>query len=172
MLKVVHDTKIVDENTAGESLLAAAVRVGAQQILGVSLQLECYAYGDAHSGEVGQYGRQFVVRIHYHEPLQVTTVAGAVSVHQPRSVDKRTDDTTGKPRRFVSAILPAWARKSPQVSEELPLLYLPGLSSDNFAPAAQFLGSTAGLSPTTITRMYGKVKPQASTKAHLPTPPT
>jgi hypothetical protein len=47
---------------------------------------------------------------------------------------------TGEPKRFSSAILPAWARKSPQVAGVLPLLYLHGLSSSNFGPALeQFL---------------------------------
>jgi len=47
--------------------------------------------------------------------------------------DKRTDVETGERKRFASAILPAWARKSPQVAEVLPLLYLHGLSSGDFA---------------------------------------
>ena len=62
-------------------------------------------------------------------------------------------DETGERKRFASAILPAWARKSPQVAEVLPLLYLHGLSSSDFTPALeQFLGSAAGLSAATITR--------------------
>jgi hypothetical protein len=45
------------------------------------------------------------------------------------------------------AILPPWCRKSPKVSEVLPLLYLHGLPSGDFVPALeQFLGSSAGLS--------------------------
>jgi len=46
---------------------------------------------------------------------------------------KRTDVETGERKRFASAILLAWARKSPQVAEVLPLLYLHGLSSGDFA---------------------------------------
>lgn len=43
--------------------------------------------------------------------------------------------------------LPAWARKQPQMTEVLPLLYLHGLSTSDFGPALeQFLGSGAGLS--------------------------
>jgi len=46
------------------------------------------------------------------------------------------------------------SRKSPEVAKVLPLLYLHGLSSDDFAPALeQFLGSAAGLSAATFTRM-------------------
>ena len=84
----------------------------------------------------------------------VSTAAGAVPVQAPRVNDKRIDEQTGERIRFSSAILPAWARKSPQVAEVLPLLYLHGLSSSDFGPALeQFLGSGAGLSASTITRL-------------------
>ncbi len=43
---------------------------------------------------------------------------------------------TGERKRFCSAILAAWARKSPQVAEVLPLLYLHGLSSGRLRPDA------------------------------------
>ncbi len=47
-----------------------------------------------------------------------------------------------------------WARKSPKIGEVLPLLYLHGLSSGDFVPALeQFLGSSAGLSAATVTRL-------------------
>src|SRR5205807_1854726 len=68
--------------------------------------------------------------------------------------DQRTDPATGERRRFSSAILPPWARKTPKVTEVLPLLYLHGLSSGDFVPAlGQFLGSSAGLSAAVITRL-------------------
>lgn len=51
-------------------------------------------------------------------------------------------------------MLPPWCRKSPKISEVLPLLYLYGLSSGDFVPVLEhFLGSTAGLSPATVTRL-------------------
>ena len=61
---------------------------------------------------------------------------------------------TGERKRFSSAILPPWARKTPKVTEVLPLLYLHGLSTGDFVPAlGQFLGSSAGLSGPVITRL-------------------
>ena len=60
---------------------------------------------------------------------EVITAAGPVPVRAPRVNDKRTDPATGERKRFASAILPAWARKSPRVAEVLPLLYLHGLSA-------------------------------------------
>jgi putative transposase len=49
--------------------------------------------------------------------------------------DKRVDAATGERKRFSSAILPPWARKTPKISEVLPLLYLQGLSTGDFVPA-------------------------------------
>src|SRR6478672_1193868 len=141
-------------NSAGGSLLDEIVRDGARQMLAAALLAEVAAYVEAHRGEVDHQGRRLVVRNGYHEPREVTTAAGAVPVRQPRVNDKRIDEATGERRRFSSAILPAWSRKSPRVAEVLPLLYLHGLSRSDFAPALeQFLGSDAGLSAATITRL-------------------
>ncbi|QDF04934.1 hypothetical protein BHS04_17225 [Myxococcus xanthus] len=75
-------------------------------------------------------------------------------VRAPRVNDKRTEPATGERKRFASALLPAWARKSPRVAEVLPLLYLHGLSSSDFGPAlTQFLGTSHGLSAATSTRL-------------------
>ena len=49
--------------------------------------------------------------------------------------DRRVDEVTGERQRFRSSILPPWARKSPKVAEVLPLMYLHGMSSRDFAPA-------------------------------------
>src|SRR3954449_1643531 len=136
------------------SLIDEIVREGARRMLAVALEAEVAAYIDAHAGEVDADGHRLVVRPAPHEPRQVTTAAGAVRVRAPRVNDKRLDEVTGERRRFASAILPAWSRKSPRVAEVLPLLYLHGLSTSDFAPALeQFLGSDAGLSPATITRL-------------------
>ena len=97
---------------------------------------------------------RLVVRNGCHQPRKGTTAAGAVEVRAPRVNDKRTDPQPGERKRFSSAILPLWARKSPKISEVLPLLYLHGLSSGDFVPALeQFLGSSAGLSLATVTRL-------------------
>ncbi len=153
MLKIVHDTGVSNANTTGGALLDEIARDGARQMLAAALRAEVDAYVDAHRGEVDGNGHRLVVRNGYHEPREVTTAAGAVPVHQPRVNDRRMDGA-GKRRRFASSILPAWARKSPQVAEVLPLLYLHGLSSGDFGPALeQFLGSGAGLSPATIIRL-------------------
>lgn len=153
MLKVVHDAEASNE-VSGGSLLDEIVRDGARQMLAAALQAEVAAYIEAFKDELDENGHRLVVRNGHHDPREVTTAAGAIPVRAPRVNDKRIDETTGERRRFASAILPAWARKSPRVAEVLPLLYLHGLSSGDFGPALeQFLGTSHGLSAATITRL-------------------
>ena len=57
--------------------------------------------------------------------------------------------------KFFSKILPPYLRKSPKVESLLPLLYLKGLSTNNFQSAlGEFLGEgTLGLSPASIVKL-------------------
>lgn len=163
MFTVVHGQDSSNEDAgASRSLLDEIVRDGARQMLAAALAAEVAAYIDAHAGEVGEDGHRLVVRNGYHQQREVLTAAGAVTVTAPRVNDKRIDADTAQRQRFSSAILPAWARKSPQMTEVLPLLYLHGLSTSDFGPALeQFLGSGAGLSATTITRLTAQWQDEA-----------
>jgi transposase-like protein len=135
-------------------LIDEIVREGARRMLAEALQAEVDAYIAAYAAERDGDGRRLVVRNGSHQPREVLTSAGAVEVTAPRVNDKRTDPATGERKRFSSAILPPWARKTPKITEVLPLLYLHGLSSGDFVPAlGQFLGSSAGLSAAVITRL-------------------
>jgi len=164
MLKVVHDAEASKATCAvGGSLLDEIVRDGARAMLAAALQAEVAAYVDAFAEQVDEHGHRLVVRNGSHAQREVMTAAGAVAVRAPRVNDKRTDAESGERRRFCSAILPAWARKSPKVAEVLPLLYLHGLSSLDFGPALeQFLGSGAGLSAATITRLTAQWQDEAN----------
>lgn len=163
MLTVVHDAHSPNEDAAaGRSLLDEIVRDGARQMLAAALQAEVVAYVEQFADHLDDDGRRLVVRNGYHQQREVLTAAGAVTVTAPRVNDRRVDPDSGERQRFSSAILPAWARKSPQMSEVLPLLYLHGLSTSDFGPALeQFLGSSAGLSATTITRLTAQWQDEA-----------
>jgi transposase-like protein len=138
------------------------VRDGARQMLAAALKAEVAAYVEQFADHLDEDGRRLVVRNGYHGEREVLTAAGAVSVTAPRVNDRRVDPDSGERLRFSSAILPAWARKSPQMAEVLPLLYLHGLSTSDFGPALeQFLGSGAGLSATTITRLTAQWQEEA-----------
>ena len=165
MLKVVHDASVPHDNTesSGSSLLDEIVRDGARRMLAAALQAEVSAYIEAHADDLDSDGHRLVVRNGSHQPREVMTAAGVVPVRAPRVNDKRVDAETGERKRFSSAILPAWSRKSPRVAEVLPLLYLHGLSTSDFAPALeQFLGSGAGLSAAAITRLTSQWQDDAT----------
>jgi transposase-like protein len=144
------------------SLIDEIVREGARRMLAEALRAEVDAYIAAFAAERDGNGHRLVVRNGYHEPREVTTAAGAVQVIAPRVNDKRSDPETGQRQRFSSAILPPWARKTPKITEVLPLLYLHGLSTGDFVPAlGQFLGSAKGLSSSTVTKLTETWKSEA-----------
>ncbi len=156
MLTVAPDPSAGDDRPekGSSSLIDEIVREGARRMLAEALQAEVDAYIAQFTGEHGEDGHRLVVRNGSHQPREVLTSAGAVEVTAPRVNDKRIDEVTGERQRFSSAILPPWARKTPKITEVLPLLYLHGLSSGDFVPAlGQFLGSAAGLSAPVITRL-------------------
>jgi putative transposase len=149
--------KVVADGAAREDLAASLdeiAREGARRMLAAALEDEVAAYIAARAAERDEHGRRLVVRNGHARPRQVTTVAGAVEVSAPRVNDRRVDEHIGERARFGSAILPPWCRRSPKITEVLPLLYLHGLSCKDFVPALeQFLGSGAGLSASAITKL-------------------
>src|SRR5262249_235637 len=151
MLKGVADEAWREDLTAS---LDEIVREGARRMLAAALEDEIAAYIAGHAAHGEEEGRRLVARHGHARRREVTTGAGAVEVIAPRVNDRRVDEVTGERVRFRSAILPPWCRKSPKITEVLPLLYLHGLSSKDFVPALeQFLGSAAGLSASAITRL-------------------
>ena len=128
--------------------LDALVREGARRMLLIALKAEVDEYLAQHVDERDDDGHALVVRNGVAEPRKVTTGAGELEIQAPRVHDRREG------RRFTSAILPPWARRSPKVTEVLPVLYLRGISTKDFEPAlAEFFGSEAGLSASTIQRL-------------------
>jgi transposase-like protein len=130
------------------------VREGARRMLAAALEVEVDAYVSAFAVEVDEQGRRLVARNGHARPRQIVTGAGPVEVVAPRVNDRRVDEGTGERRRFRSSIIAPWARKSPKVAEVLPLMYLHGMSSQDFVPAlSEFFGSAAGLSASVVTRL-------------------
>lgn len=122
-------------------------------MLAEALEAEVDAYIEAAREQGDENGHALVVRNGRAREREVLLGAGAVEVKTPRVNDRRVDEN-GNRKRFSSVILPPYMRRSPKVTEVLPLLYLHGLSSGDFIPALEeFFGSEAGLSAATITRL-------------------
>jgi putative transposase len=128
-------------------------RQGARRMLAQALEAEVQAYIEAARDERDERGHALVVRNGRARSREILLGTGAVEVRAPRINDKRVDEN-GERRRFKSVVLPPYVRRSPKVTEVLPLLYLHGLSSGDFIPALEgFFGTDSGLSPATITRL-------------------
>lgn len=150
MLKLVHgaSAQVVDDPEELSVDLDELCRLAAQDMLRLALLAERRAYLEAHADLVDETGKRVVVGNGFARPREVVTGAGAVEVSAPRVDDRREGE------RYRSVILPAYMRRSPKVTEVLPVLYLRGLSTGDFAPAlGEFFGSEAGLSASTIDRL-------------------
>jgi len=132
MLKVVEKQ---DAREAGEELLPLdeIAREGARRMLIEALKAEADDYVERHRGERDEHGRALVVRNGRGQGRKLTLGAGTVELKAPRVDDRRRDEQGGR-QRFTSRILPRYMRRSPKVAEVLPILYLRGLSTGDFAP--------------------------------------
>jgi putative transposase len=94
------------------------------------------AAGDASKGLRNGYGK----------PRRLTLTAGTITVRRPR--------VRGLDERVVSRVLPLFKRRTREVGELLPQLYLHGLALGDFDLALRgLLGEAAPLSPTSLTRL-------------------
>jgi putative transposase len=154
MLKVHEKSPGGEGETMGLTLDAIA-REGARRMLAAALEAEVASYIEQHQHERDEEGHRLVVRNGKAQARKLTLGAGTVELQAPR-IDDRRVDATGQRQRFTSQILPPYMRRSPKVAEVLPVLYLRGLSTGDFREALpSLLGeqASAGLSPTTITRL-------------------
>jgi putative transposase len=126
-------------------------REGARRMLEAALETEVAEYLARHRGERDERGHAKVVRNGRARPRKVTLGAGTVELRAPRVNDRREDE------KFTSRILPPYMRRSPKVSEVLPILYLRGLSTGDFRPGLEALlgEDAAGLSAANISRLLG-----------------
>jgi putative transposase len=143
--------KIVSDDTDRDHLASALdelVTEGARRMLVAALETEVADYIDRHQELVDESGRRLVVRNGKAKERTLVTAAGGLKIEAPRVHDRREG------RRFSSYILPRYARRSPKVADVLPVLYLRGLSTGDFAPALEeFFNGDVGLSASSITRL-------------------
>jgi transposase-like protein len=133
--------------------LTDVLRDGARALLAQAVEAEVAGFLGEHADKRTDDGRQRLVR-HGHLPERsIMTGIGAVEVCVPRVRDRLsgTDDRI----RFSSAILPPYSRRSKSLEVLIPILYLKGISTGDFAEAlSALLGPNAGgLSASTIVRL-------------------
>jgi len=93
------------------------------------------------------------VRNGHHNPRKIVTGAGALEIQAPR-VDDRALIAQNE-SRFSSSIIPPYLRRTKNIDELLPVLYLKGISTGDFSEALEsILGKqVVGLSSANIVRL-------------------
>ena len=133
--------------------LLAVLREGARRMLTQAIEAEVEAFLAAHGSLVDERGRRRLVRNGHAPERRIQTGIGPIEVRRPRVRDR--GDGGSPPIRFGSAVLPAYLRRTRNIEELLPWLYLKGVSTGRFEEAlATLLGPEApGLSATTVRRL-------------------
>jgi len=143
-----------NSNSETFDLLEGAIRKRAREVIETLYEDELQHFLNETAGIVDQKGNRIVVRNGYHKERKILTTSGCVSVRLPMVDDRALDDG----QRFVSNVLPPFARKTPTVEAVLASLYLAGVSSNKFSSALRsVLGDEAkDLSPAVISKLTVK----------------
>ena len=123
---------------------------GARRMLQAAIEAEVATYIEERAHLVDpETGCRLVVRNGHQPERTIQSGVGDIPVTKPRVNDRR------KGQKFTSSILPPYMRRTPSIEALLPILYLKGVSTNDFPEALQaILGEdAAGLSPSTISRL-------------------
>ena len=133
--------------TFGDALEEIA-RIGARKMLQQALEIEVEEFIERYQ-TVRIDNKQAIVRNGHLPERAIQTGLGSINIQQPRVRDK-----TGL-KKFASSILPPYLRRSPSIVTLIPLMYLKGISTNDFSEVLEaILGENAkGLSPTNIVRL-------------------
>ena len=120
-----------------------------QQVIEAEVEAFLGAHGELEDGR----GRRRVVRNGHAPEREVQTGIGPIAVRRPKLRD-RGDGASGERIRFTSKVLPPFLRRTKNVEELLPWLYLKGISTGQFEEALTALvGPDApGLSASNVRR--------------------
>ena len=133
--------------------LDEVVRQGARQLVQRAVEVEVDLFLERYQYLMDDQGHRQVVRNGYRPVRTIVTGAGPVEVATPR-IDDRVLAQHDEPR-FTSALIPPYLRRTKNIEELLPVLYLKGISTGDFSEALQaILGrDVIGLSAETIVRL-------------------
>ena len=141
--------------TVEDDPLLHVLREGARQMLMQAIEAEVAAFLAAHDHLADDTGRRRLVRNGHAPQRSIQTGIGPIEVRRPRVRDRGARDAARI--RFTSAVLPAYLRRTRNVEDLLPWLYLKGIPTGQFEEAlTALLGPDApGLSATTVRRLVG-----------------
>lgn len=123
-------------------------------MLQIALENEVKEYIQKYSDLTDQEGKRAVVKNGYMPERAIVTGMGPLTIKQLR-VGDRSLGMHHNSQRFISGILPRYLRRIPSIDNLVPVLYLKGISTNDFTSAlTAILGEGAsGLSAANIVRL-------------------
>ena len=150
MLEATADTNVLP--VPARDALTEILRQGARKMLAQTIEAEVDDWIAGHAHLKNDAGHRQVVRNGHLPERELVTGVGPIKVKQPRVLDRRSKDEA---EPFSSKVLPPYLRKTKNVEELIPWLYLKGISTGDFTEAlVPLLGPQAtGLSASTVVRL-------------------
>ena len=148
----VVEFKIPEDVHHKHDMLSEVIRSNAKHLLAAAVEIEVANFIKEHQQTL-EDGRSRLVRNGYLPDREITTGIGPIEAKVPRVRDR--EGKGGNKIRFKSSIVPRYLRRSGDMNELLPLLYLKGLSTGEFVEAlTPIVGPEAkNLSPSVISRL-------------------
>jgi putative transposase len=133
-----------------EDALVCVLRRGAQELLTRAIEEEVKIFLESYAGLLDEKGLRQVVRNGHLPERSIQTGIGPIAVKVPRLRDR-----SGTGIKYTSNLVPRYLRRTKNIEELLPVLYLKGISTGDFEEALTSIvgDNAAGFSSTTITRL-------------------
>lgn len=138
--------------TAPENSLEQLLKQGAQKLLASAIEAELAELLEHYSQDRLDDGRLRVVRNGYHPERMLQTGLGDIPVKVPKVRDRKETEV-----KFNSKLVPPYLKRTKNIEELVPWLYLRGISTGEMQPAlASLLGENAKeLSANAVSRRVG-----------------
>lgn len=133
-----------------KSILWEIAREGAREMIQRALIYEQEEFLRQHEDLLTEAGKQRLVKNGYQRQRTVQLPGGCIEIKAPRIRDRGQ----GKKIEFHSKILPKYLRRSTDLDEFIPFLYLKGISTNDFSEVlSNLLGQQITISPASIVRL-------------------
>ena len=133
--------------------LTEFIRTHAAQVLQAAIEAEANELIHRFQSECLDSGKRRIVKNGHFPEREIQTGVGAVPVKVPRVRDRKRD--THDKVAFTSQLIPKYMRRTATIDIMLPILYLKGISTNDFANVlAPMLGEQAqAISPSVISSL-------------------
>jgi transposase-like protein len=145
------------ESSLQKNEIGEVIREGARRMLQAAIETEVEVFLQEYSLLCNIEGRRHIVRNGYNPKRTIMTGAGNIPVSVPRVRDRREGISPGERIKYHSNLIPPYLRRTQDMDEFIPYLYLKGVSTGDFSDVlSMLLGTEISLSPATVVRLKEK----------------